>query len=124
MCFTKDARRLVAVVAKIAIPSSICQLKGHVSSTLHMRNSVENAISRFLFVLAVGIGLTSLKVDRLENLKAPELKTSASGSREDVLSAADALQWRQEFFWHRQIVKMCPNAWVDGKPCLRTAKRL
>lgn len=85
---------------------------------------MEKAISGFLFVLAVGIGLTSVKADRLEKLVAPEPKTSASVSHHDVLSAADGLRWRREFFWHHKTLKVCPNAWIDDKPCLRTAKWL
>ena len=94
-----------------------------VISTVYRKKSLEKAISGFLFVLAVGIGLASVKVNRLENLRAPEPKTSTSLGRDDVLSPADALQWRQEFVWHSRTPKICANAWIDDKPCLRVAKQ-
>lgn len=78
-------------------------------------------MSGCFFVVAVAIGLMSVKTKMLER-SVPQLKASASLSREDVLSPADALQWRQEFVWHRKIPKVCANAWIDDKPCLRMAK--
>ena len=112
------------VIAELPISDCSYQRKGRVISRVHRQNSVEKAISGFLFVLAVGIGLTSVMVNRPVKSRAPEPKSSVSVSHDDVLSAADALQWRQEFVWHRKTLKICPNAWIDEKPCLRTAKQL
>lgn len=102
------------------------QRKETVISRMYRKDSLEKTISSFLFVIAVVIGLLSVKTvktERAEENKASELKTSALLSRDDVLSAADALQWRQEFVWHRGTPKICPNVWIDDTPCRRMAKR-
>jgi hypothetical protein len=92
---------------------------------VYRRESLAASLCGFLLVVAVGIGLLQVKVKALEKIKAPEeVKASAPISREDVLSAADARQWRQEFLWHRTIRKFCGNSWIDNDLCVRTNQHL
>lgn len=105
------------------VSDCIGQRKETVISTVYEKKSFEKAISGFLFLLAIGIGLASVKVSGTGTLGAPEPKTSASLSRDHVLSPADALQWRQEFVWHRLALKIRASAWIDDRPCLRSVKR-
>jgi len=86
---------------------------------------VARSISGFFVVVALAVALMAVRMKGLEKIKAPEvLKAPVLSSQDDVLSAADALQWRQEFLWHRTIPKVCPNPWINNQPCARITERL
>jgi len=87
--------------------------------------SLAKSICGLLLVIFVGVGLMELKIEAPEQIRsAKEVKASAPVSEEDVLSPADVRQWRQEFLWHRNIRKSCPNAWIDDELCARMTQRL
>src|SRR5215469_16799608 len=89
-------------VVMLSTPTQVCR-----------NHSLGKSISGFFFVIALGIGLLGVKTNGLERPKAPEvLKAPVPSNHDDVLSAADALEWRQEFLWHRTIAKICPNPWI------------
>ena len=90
------------------------------------KNSLAKSIPAFFLLVVLGVGLIGVKGKGVERITAPEVaKAPASSSqRGDVLSVADTLEWRQEFLWHRTIAKICPNPWIDDKPCARIAGRL
>lgn len=84
-----------------------------------------NSASDFVVIVVLALALMAVKIKGLEKIKRPEeLKAPIPPSQEDVLSTADALQWRQEFLWHRTIAKVCPNPWIDDQPCRRMAELL
>ena len=79
----------------------------------------------FCLLIAVAVGLTQVKIEPGEAIKAPkEIKARAPISHDDVLSAADAREWRQEFLWHRNIKKFCTNTVMDDHLCTRVSRRL
>lgn len=83
------------------------------------------SFSGLLLLAAFGIGLMAVGTKPLEKIKPPEeVKAQAPINQEDVLSAADARQWRQEFLWHRNIRKTCANSWIDDKKCARVTQGL
>jgi len=85
---------------------------------------VVKAISGFFVVVALAVALLAVSMKGLEEIKAPKvIKAPVPPSQKDV-SAADVLQWRQEFLWHRTIPKLCPNPWMDHQPCSRITERL
>ena len=81
-------------------------------------HSLPKSLCSFVFLVAFG-GLL-LKV----NIRPPEKAQMPAVVREDVLSAADARQWRQEFLWRRNMEKVCKNAWIDDNLCVRAINRL
>lgn len=88
-------------------------------------NSVARSISAFLLVVALSVGLTTLKVKGLENGQAPKnVKAPAPTNREDVLSPADVRQWRQEYLWHRNFPRFCAHSSIDDKACSRVTQQL
>lgn len=94
-----------------------------------MRSYGDRPVARvllgLLFLGALGIGLMQVTVKGLERVEPPqEVKMPAPVTGEDVLSAADARQWRQEFLWHRSVRKSCFNPWIDGDLCTRSAQQL
>ena len=81
-------------------------------------HSLAKSLCTFAFLVALGSLL--LKV----NIRFPEKAQMPAVIREDVLSAADAREWRQEFLWRRNMEKVCKNAWIDDDLCVRAIKRL
>jgi len=70
------------------------------------------------------MALMAVRVKGHEEIKTPDvMKTPVPASQEEV-SAADALQWRQEFLWHRSIPKVCANSWIGDQACARVTDRL
>jgi hypothetical protein len=87
--------------------------------------SLAKSFCGLLLVTVVGVGLMEVRIEAPEQLRpAKEVKAWAPVTQEDVLSAADVRQWRQEFLWHRNIRKSCPNAWIDDALCARMTQRL
>lgn len=86
--------------------------------------SVVKTISGFLVVVSLALALMTVKVKGLEEVKAPELINAPATPSQDDMSAADTLQWRQEFLWHRSIPKVCPNPWINDHLCARVTNRL
>src|SRR5215468_5734428 len=110
---TKNVCSLRSKVLMLTTPTKVCR-----------NYSVVRTISGFLVVVSLALALMTVKIKGLEEIKAPELtKAPAPPSQNDV-SAADALQWRQEFLWHRAIPKVCPNPWIDDHQCARITHRL
>jgi hypothetical protein len=93
---------------------------------VHRKHSLAKSIPAFFFLVVLGVGLMAVKVKGLERITEPEVARAPASSSQggDVLSAANTLEWRQEFLWHRTIAKICPNPWIDDKPCARIAGRL
>jgi hypothetical protein len=92
---------------------------------VYRRESLTASLCGFLLVVAVGIALMEVKIKAPEKTRErEEVKVAAPINRKDVLSAADARQWRQEFLWHRNIRKFCWNAWIDDDLCDRTNQHL
>ena len=93
---------------------------------VYRKHSLAKSISAFFFLVVLGVGLMAVKVKGLERITAPKVAKAPARSSQggDVLSAADALEWRQEFLWHRTIAKICPNPWIDDKPCARVVGQL
>ena len=88
-------------------------------------NSLAKSVCAFLLVVFLGVGLMKVKIESTEQIRpAEDVKASAPITPEDVLSAADAREWRQEFLWHRNIRRFCPNAWIAERPCARMTQRL
>lgn len=78
-----------------------------------------------LLLGALGIGLMRVTVKGLERVEPPqEIKMPLPPTGEDVLSAADVRQWRQEFLWHRSVRKSCFNPWIDSDLCTRSPQQL
>jgi len=85
---------------------------------------VGQAFSGFCVVVALATALMAVRMKGHEEIKTPEvMKAPVPASRDDV-SAADALQWRQEFLWHRSIPKVCANSWIGDQACARVSERL
>ena len=96
------------------------------SIAVHRNHSLAKSISGLFFIVAVAICLMAVRVHGIERITAPKAVKMPIPSSQgaDVLSAANALEWRQEFLWHRKIAKICPNPWIDDKPCARIAEGL
>lgn len=90
------------------------------STAVRVSRSHSLSKSLFAFVFLVALGGLLLKV----NINFPEKAQMPAVVREDVLSAADARQWRQEFLWRRNMEKVCKNAWIDDDLCVRAINRL
>lgn len=98
----------------LSTPTNVCR-----------NHSVVKAISGFFAVVALALALMAVGMRGFARIKAPEVfKAQVPSSQDDVLSAADVLEWRLEFLWHRTILKVCPNPGIDNQPCARITERL
>jgi hypothetical protein len=70
------------------------------------------------------MALMAVRMNGHEEIKTPDVRKTPVPASQDDVSAADALQWRQEFLWHRSIPKVCANAWIGDHACARVTERL
>lgn len=86
--------------------------------------SAGQAFSGFCVVVAIAMALMAVRMKGHEEIKTPQLMKAPVPASQDDVSAADALQWRQEFLWHRSIPKVCANSWIGDQACTRLTARL
>jgi hypothetical protein len=86
--------------------------------------SAGQAFSGFCVVVALAMALMAVRMKGHEEIKTTEVMKAAVPASQDDVSAADALQWRQEFLWHRSIPKVCASSWIGDQACARATGRL
>jgi hypothetical protein len=87
--------------------------------------SALKAIFGLFVVVALAVALMAIGLKGMKKIKAPEVvKASVPVRQNDMLSATDAREWRQEFLSHRKVPKVCPNPWIDEQQCVRMTGRL
>jgi hypothetical protein len=86
--------------------------------------SAGQAFSGLCVVLAIAMALLAVRMKGHEEIKTPQLMKAPVPTSQDDVSAADALQWRQEFLWQRSIPKVCASSWIGDQACARVTGRL
>lgn len=89
------------------------------TAAVRERHSLFKSLCTLAGVVALGILLLKVKISSSNQAQLPSDVVS-----EDVLSPADAREWRQEYLWRRDMKKACSNSWIDDDLCTRAKKRI